>query len=121
MEKNVKMTYVNALDAVLAGAEMTDEIREKLEALKANIAKRNAKPGTRKPTKTQRENAEIKAQIVDFLADKDPMKAGDIAAEFGFSTQKASALLKQLVDEGAIVKGVGEKRATVFSVPVDAE
>ena len=121
MEKTAKMTYVNALDNVLAGAEMTDEIREKLEALKASLVKRNAKTGTRKPTKTQRENAEIKAQIVDFLADQDPMKAGDIAAQFGFSTQKASALLKQLVDEGAIVKGVGEKRATVFSVPVDAE
>ena len=121
MKKTVKMTYVNALDVVLAGGEMTDEVIEKLNALKASLVKRNAKTGTRKPTKTQKENAEIKAQIVEFLADKDPMKAGDIGAAFEFSTQKASALLKQLVDEGIVVKGEGEKRATVFSLAPIAE
>ena len=121
MEKTAKMTYVNALDVVLAGAEMTDEVKEKLEALKASLVKRNAKTGTRKPTKTQRENAEIKAQIVEFLTDKDPMKAGEIGAAFEFSTQKASALLKQLVDEGAVVKGLDEKKATVFSLAPIAE
>lgn len=118
MEKTVvKMTYVNALDAVLAGAEMTDEIREKLEALKATVAKRNAKGATRKPTKTQKENAEIKANFVKFLADKgEPVKAGDVAAEFGFNVQKAAALLNQLVKEGTVTKAVGEKRATVFTI-----
>ena len=118
MEKTAKMTYVNALDAVLAGAEMTDEIREKLEALKATVVKRNAKSaGTRKPTKTQKENAEIKANFVKFLADKaEPVKAGDVANEFGFSVQKAATLLNQLVKEGTVTKGVGEKRATVFTI-----
>lgn len=116
MEKTAKMTYVNALDTVLTGAEMTDEVREKLEALKASLIKRNTKTGDRKPTKTQRENAETKAQIVEFLAGKDPVKAGDVATAFGISVQKASALLKQLVDEGTAVKGEGEKRATVFSL-----
>jgi len=117
MEKTAKMTYVNALENVLAGAEMTDEIREKLEALKATLIKRNAKTGTRKPTKTQRENAEIKAQFVTFLADKgEPVKAGDVAAEFGFNVQKAAALLNQLVKEGTVTKAVGEKRAVLFTV-----
>ena len=118
MEKTAKMTYVAALEAVLSGAEMTDEIREKLVALKESVAKRNAKTGTRKPTKAQRENAEIKAQFVEFLTGKEPMKAGDVANEFGISVQKASALLAQLVKEEAVVKGEGEKRTSVFSVPV---
>ena len=36
-----KMTYVKAIDVVLNGGEVTSEVREKLEALKASIAKKN--------------------------------------------------------------------------------
>lgn len=117
MEKTVeKLTYVGALDAVLAGTELTDELRDKLEALKASLIKRNAKNGNRKPTKTQRENAEIKVKIADFLTGKDPVKAGEIGAALEISTQKASALLRQMVEDGIVVKGEGEKKATVFTL-----
>ena len=52
-----------------------------------------------------------------FLADKgEPVKAGDVAAEFGFNVQKAAALLNQLVKEGTVTKAVGEKRAVVFTI-----
>jgi len=117
MEK-VKMTYVNALETVLTGAEMTNEVREKLEALKASLIKRNAKTGERKPTKTQKENAELKAQILDYMTNDytEPVKAGEIATSFGISVQKASPLLNQMVEAGLLVKGTGEKRTTVFSV-----
>ena len=116
MEKT-KMTYVNALETILTGAEMTDEVREKLEALKATLIKRNAKTGTRKPTKTQKENEAIKAEFVKFLADQgEPVKAGDVAAQFGFNVQKAAALLNQLVKDGTVAKATGEKRATVFTL-----
>lgn len=117
MEK-AKMTYVNALETVLAGAEMTDEVREKLEALKASLIKRNTKTGERKPTKAQKENAELKAQILDYMTNDytEPVKAGEIATSFGISVQKASPLLNQMVEAGLLVKGTGEKRSTVFSV-----
>jgi Fic family protein len=116
MEK-ARLTYVNALETVLDTCDLTDEVREKLDALKASLIKRNTKTGTRKPTKAQRENAEVKAQFVAFLTENgEKLKAGDVAAHFGVSVQKASALLKQLVDEGAVVKGEGEKRTTVFYV-----
>ena len=36
-----KMTYAKALDAVLTGAEITAEVREKLEALKTSVEKKN--------------------------------------------------------------------------------
>ena len=116
MEKTAKMTYVNALNTVLDTCDLADEVREKLEALTATLVKRNAKTGTRKPTKTQRENAELKAQFVEFLAENPDVKAGAVAENFGISTQKASALLKQLVDAGTVVKAEGEKKATVFHV-----
>ena len=52
-----KMTYATAIDSALNG-NITDEVREKLEALKVQLAKRNS--GERKPTKTQKENEGLK-------------------------------------------------------------
>lgn len=58
-----------------------------------------------KPTKTQRENAVIKEQIVSALSDE-PMTIGEINATMGteYSPQKLSALLRQLCLEGIVVK-----------------
>ena len=58
-----------------------------------------------KPTKTQRENAVIKEQIVSVLTDE-PMTIGEINPAMGteYSTQKLSALLRQLCLEGIAVK-----------------
>ena len=58
-----------------------------------------------KPTKTQRENAVIKEQIVSVLTDE-PMTIGEINAAMGteYSPQKLSALLRQLCLEGIVVK-----------------
>lgn len=58
-----------------------------------------------KPTKTQRENAVIKEQIVSALTDE-PMTIGEINAAMGteYSPQKLSALLRQLCLEGIAVK-----------------
>ena len=120
MEKSAKMTYTVALNTVLDTCELTDEVREKLEALVASLAKRNAKTGTRKPTKTQRENAELKVKLAEFVAGTEGVRAKDVAEAFEVSTQKASALLKQLVDEGSLVKAEGEKKVTLFKV-ADAE
>lgn len=78
--------------------------------------KRNARKST-SPTKTQKENAEIKTQILDTLANaSDGMTASEVAKTLGLnSPQKASALLKQLIDGGKVAKGkVG--KATVFTL-----
>ena len=120
MEKTAKMTYVNALEVVLAGAEMTDEVKEKLEALKVSLVKRNTKTGTRKPTKVQRENAELKVKLAEFVAGTDGVRAKDVAEAFDLTTQKAAALLNQLVADAQLVKAEGEKRVVLFKVP-DAE
>jgi predicted transcriptional regulator len=86
------------------------EYMEKLEALKTSLAKRNS--GSRKPTKTQRENESVKADILGVLSDEGK-QCKDIAEALSISGQKCSALLKQLVDSGLAEK-YSEKRVTYF-------
>lgn len=104
-----KMTYVNAIDSALNGV-INDEVREKLEALKVQLAKRNS--GSRGLTKTQRENEGVKDSILGILT-AEGKQCKDIAETIGISGQKCSALLKQLVDEGKAEK-YAEKRVTYF-------
>ena len=69
------------------------------------------------PTKKQIANEALKARIVDGMGN-DPMTATDIVGTiFGGETitvQKVSALLKQLVEDNALIKTV-EKRVSYFS------
>ena len=104
-----KMTYAIAIDNAING-NITDEVREKLEALKVQLAKRNSKE--RKPTKAQRENEGIKTDILGILTEEGK-QCNDIAEALGISGQKCSALLKQLVDAGLAEK-YSEKRVTYF-------
>ena len=113
-----KMTYVNAIDNAIAlfsqGGQIDAEDKEtveKLEALKAQLAKRNS--SEHKPTKTQKENAELKETILAFIAENGAQRAGNVAKHFDISGQKASALVNQLADDGKVEKVV-EKRITYF-------
>lgn len=111
-----KMTYTKALDAVLTGAELTDEIMEKLVALKGQLEKRaTAKSG--KPTKAQREAAEFTETVYATLTEKtDAVRCGDLATELGVSGQKVSAALTKLVKAGRVAKVDGEKRTVLFRI-----
>ena len=107
-----KMTYAMAIDSAING-DVTEEVREKLEALKASLAKRNS--GSRKPTKTQRENASLKEDMWAYVSENGAKRANEVGAHFDISGQKASALLNQLVADGRLEKAV-EKRVTYFRV-----
>lgn len=117
---NSKMTYVNAINFALRAinGEKLDnavEVADKLIALGQQLEKRNSTKSN-KPTKAQRENADLKDQIVDYLTEQGGQyRAGEIAMSFGISGQKASALLNALVKEGRLDK-VAEKRVTYFRV-----
>lgn len=117
---NTKLTYVSTINTILTAIRdqsfegITDEHVEKLIALGQSLEKRNASKGT-KPTKTQKENAEVKVQILSFLQGVDSAKCGDIATAVGISGQKCSALLSQLVTAGEVVK-TEEKRVSLFSL-----
>lgn len=113
MEK--KMTYVEALAKAIEVVD-NDEVKERLVALKEQVAKRNK-------AKTKGQNAEQNAianAILDVLATVGkPMtitqmiKGSDVLADF--STQKLSPVVKVLEGEGAIVRGK-DKKATVFTL-----
>ena len=69
------------------------------------IAKLDARNTSRssKPTKTQIENEPIKTKIVELLTEvSEKYVASAIAEKVEISTQKASALCRQLVDEGKL-------------------
>jgi len=75
----------------------------------------NKKSGRKAPTKTQKENEGLKEDIWAFISENGIKRAGDVAGYFNISGQKASALLKQLVDTGRLDKFT-EKRVTYFKV-----
>ena len=121
-----KMTYVNAIDNAIAlfsqGGQVDAEDKatvEKLEALKAQLIKRNS--ADRKPTKTQRENEAIKGDILNWLVEscERGQTATEVANAFGISINKSTALLTAMVNAGSLVRTV-EKRKAYFS-PSESE
>ena len=111
-----KMTNVKALAFAIENGEFPTEVTEKLKAIKASFEKKSA---SKKATKTQEANVGIKDEIVEFLADGKSYTATEIMKGIGLeSIQKVSALLKQLKDEGKIVKTMDKKKA-LFSVTTD--
>jgi|GEM_PF-6750800 len=107
------MTYVEALETVIPMVE--GEVAEKLTALKAQMAK---KKGSSKPTKTQLENEKVKEEILEVLANtEEGMTCGEItkALEGEYTSQKISALLRQLVGAEKVVKST-EKKVSRFEL-----
>lgn len=107
-----KMTYAQAIDFALNGT-VNDEVKEKLEALKVQLSKRSS--SKKSLTKTQKENEVLKEDMFAFVSENGQKRASEVAVYFGISGQKASALLKQLVDGGRLEK-VMEKKVAFFRV-----
>lgn len=85
-------------------ATSTDsEIVEKAQELIAGLDKKNATRSA-KPSKKQIENEAIKAEILEYLAGGKVQTAPEIGVGVGISTQRASALAKQLVESGKVVQ-----------------
>lgn len=104
-----KMTYVSALDVAINAVSDT-EVREKLEALRAQIAKKNS--AERKPTKAQVANEELRDKIVTLLrASASAMTASEIADVFGVSNQKVTALMGRLLEDEIVTREVVKRKA----------
>ena len=121
---NKKLTNVLALEMVLAMEEVksNQELVEKLTKMKEQFEKKNnSSTGSRKLTKTQIENEEIKAQILEVMT-SEPKAIKELQAEneslAEYTNQKLSALLKQLVGENKVER-VEEKRTAKFKKVVD--
>ena len=104
-----KMTNVKALEYVLSHCELTDEVRDKVERIKASYAKKSATTGERKPTAKQKENEIIKQALYEGMEDGKAYRVGDLYKEFSHiegltSASKVTAMLTQMVTEGMVTR-----------------
>ena len=101
MQKGKTMTNREFYKAVI-NSEVSEEIKafaqEQIDKLDSKNEKRK-----NTQTKTQKENEGIKTQIVNLIEENGSMVASVIATKLNISTQKASALCKQLVEEKELV------------------
>ena len=114
-----KMTQKVALNYVVANCELPTEVREKIESMIASLEKKSAKSGERKPTKTQIANEGFKEVILANMESGRLYTITELTKEMPFgeelSTQRVSALVRQLKDCGAVVR-TEEKRKAYFSL-----
>ena len=112
-----KITNVKALSYILTNCELPEDVKAKVEAMKASYEKKAT--AERKPTPTQTENANFKADILAFLADgnkytvSDMMKGIPSIAEL--SNQRVSAIVRQLTLTGEVQR-IEDKRKAYFKL-----
>ena len=107
-----KMTNVKALNFVLLNCDLTAEVREKIEKMKVQFEKKNS--AEKKPTATQIANEGIKTVILDTLGNGSLTitELQKLNAELGeLSNQKISALLKQMIADGSVVREEIKRKA----------
>lgn len=118
MANSVKVTKLQVVERMLATESIVAnaEFKAYLENEKALLEK---KRDNKKATKTQTENVGIKALILEVLAEKSGVTITEIQSAReelkALSNQKISALVKQLKDNGEVVKTV-EKGKSLFSL-----
>lgn len=117
------MTNREFYTAIMNGT-MTDEVKSHAAEAIAKLDERNQKRSS-KPSKTQLENEPVKTAIIDYLTVHGGAVAADIAAEVDITTQKASALCRQLVESGILtveeVKIPKKGKCKKYSVAPTAE
>lgn len=94
------MTTREFLNSIIS-ANISDDVTAQAQAMIANLDKRNAKRAAT-PSKTAVANEPIKASIVDLFANGGSKTASEVAVALTITTQKASALLRQLVENGTL-------------------
>ena len=94
-----KREFLNEVIAVIDGTSEVNvlELKEFAKAEIVKLDERNANRSS-KPTKTQIENEPIKEKILEVLSTGERMVASAIAESLEISTQKVSALCRQLVE-----------------------
>lgn len=106
------------------GTEFTDFAKARIAALDKKNAQRKV---SKSALAHKAENDGFKSAILAALADGTTKKASDLATALNVSTQKISALAKQLVDCGAItvsdvkVKGKGTVKGYTLATAEDED
>ena len=121
--KKTKREFYNEIMAIEG---VSTEI---VDFCKAEIALLDKKNANRKPTKAQEANEQYKATILAVLAGttedsamtvSEIRKADTTLVEAG-EVQKISALVKQLVDSGAVVKNTNGKKSVFYLASSEVE
>lgn len=117
MEKKItkidRFNQLMALDEVKADADLVAFCEHEIELLQKKSA-------SKKPSKKNEENEVLKSKIMDTLATfENGATVSEVLAtggDFtGMSNQKISALMRQLVLDGDVVKTT-DKKKSIFSV-----
>lgn len=102
MEKMTKREFMEVIVGLASEGKIDAELgafaEEEIVKLDVTLAKRKEKISAK-----QAENAPLMDKIYEFLSDE-PMTATVIGEMLEVSTQKASALLRKMVDEGRAEK-----------------
>lgn len=105
--KKEMFEMLKGVAGVAENADMVAFIDHEIELL-------NKKSANKKATKTQEENVGIKAEILNVLT-ADGATVSEIQAKSdvlsALSNQRVSALLRQLVESGSVVKTVDKKKS----------
>ena len=121
-----KREFLNEVIAVIDGTSEVNvlELKEFAKAEIVKLDERNANRSS-KPTKTQIENEPIKEKILEVLSTEERMVASAIAERLEISTQKVSALCRQLVESKKLkvedVKIPRKGKQKAYSILEDTE
>ena len=121
-----KREFLNEVITVIDGTSEVNvlELKEFAKAEIVKLDERNANRSS-KPTKTQIENEPIKDKILEVLSTGERMVASAIAERLEISTQKASALCRQLVESKKLkvedVKIPKKGKQKAYSILEDTE
>jgi hypothetical protein len=112
---NKKMTIKQMFEAIAENPTLTAEQKAfLLERAEKSVKKSN---GERKPTKTQEANKGLRVEILESMEEGRKYTISDMIKEFkcceGLSSQKVSALIRQMVTDN-LIQRVEEKRRAYF-------
>lgn len=111
-----KMTNVKALMFVLANCELPEDVKTKVESMKASFEKKGT--AERKPTATQTENMGYKQDILNLLADGNKYTITDLIKSVPslreLSNQRVSAIVRQLTQSNEVIREEDAKRKAWF-------
>ena len=118
-----KITKREVVEKMLADSNIAS-IEVYVAYLKNELELLKKKSENKKATKNQTENVEIKEVIIEVLGRMGKGRAGEIQLAVQatdkekyatLTNQRTSAILKQMIDEGTVVKTV-DKKVSTFSL-----
>ena len=114
-----KMTQRDYFNEIIALAK-ANEREDIVEFAEGRIAVLDKKSANKKPSKTQEENEVLKGVILDTLT-ADGVTVTELQSKnetlANLSNQRVSALLRQMIADGKVVKNV-DKKKSYFSLAV---